>query len=132
MTKNMNVEVQQGGAGLLAAAGDALENYLLPAADIYETPEAFVVLLDMPGADKETISLSMHKETLVVKAHVPPHHREDAAMLLAEIATPGYFRSFRIGGGVDVDNVDAQYALGVLTVKLYKSEDAKPREIQMK
>jgi HSP20 family protein len=132
MMKKLNIEVQQNGSELPAKAGDAHENYLSPFADIYETPEAFVVLLDIPGADKESISLSLHNDSLVVKAYVPSHHREDAAMLLTEIATRGYYRSFRIGQGVGVDNVDAHYAGGVLTVKLYKSEDSKPREIQIK
>ncbi len=128
MAGERNVNIRGSSAGSVDGGGEA-EHFMRPEADIFETPEAFVLMLDMPGARKESIALAIHNGTMTVQAQVPPHHSEQASMLLREIAAPGYYRAFTIGDGVDVNNVDAHFDLGVLTVKLFKSEQAKPRTI---
>lgn len=128
MTGEKNTSVRGTPAGS-RDSGEGVEHYVRPEADIFETPEAFVVMLEMPGARKESIALAIQNGTMTVQAHVPPHHAEEASLLLREIAAPGYYRAFTIGDGVDVNNVDAHFDLGVLTVKLFKSELAKPRTI---
>jgi HSP20 family protein len=127
---NGEIKVVQNGANALAVpAGDALEMFSVPAADIYETPEAFVLMLEMPGAGKESISLRLDRNELTVKAPMGQIHAENGTVLFRELRTKGYYRSFSIGDGIDLSNVDAQFHQGVLTVKLYKSEDQRPREI---
>jgi HSP20 family protein len=127
---NGEIKVMQDGSKALAVpAADALEMYSLPAADIYETPDAFVLLLDMPGAGKESISLRLDRNELTVKAPVGQIHAEQGTVLFRELRNKGYYRSFSIGDGIDLSNVDAQFHRGVLTVKLYKSESQRPREI---
>jgi HSP20 family protein len=121
--------MQDGSKALAVPAADALEMYSLPAADIYETPDAFVLLLDMPGAGKESISLRLDRNELTVKAPVGQIHAEQGTVLFRELRNKGYYRSFSIGDGIDLSNVDAQFHRGVLTVKLYKSESQRPREI---
>jgi HSP20 family molecular chaperone IbpA len=100
-----------------------------PAVDVYETTDGYVLLVDLPGASKEGVGLTMDQGTLTVKAEAAPHHGPDARLLYRELATPLYHRSFTIGDGVDHSNVDARFEDGVLTVKLFKKEERKPREI---
>ena len=102
---------------------------LSPAADIYETPDAYVVMMDMPGALKESINVTIQEGTLAVKGHSAPTHHDEGAVLVRELRPVRYERSFTIGEGVDRNNVDARYEEGVLTVKLLKHESVKPREI---
>ncbi len=128
MTEERNIN-NRGASTMPVNGGQEVERYARPEADIVETPDAFLVMLDMPGARKESISLAIHNGTMTVQAQVPPHHGEQASLLVREIVVPGYYRAFTIGDGVDVNTVDAHFDLGVLTVKLLKSELAKPKTI---
>jgi HSP20 family protein len=105
------------------------DKIVTPCADIFETPEAYVVCLDMPGSPKETISLTMEKGILQVEAAVEPHHEETANVLYRELRTTSYHRAFTLGEGVDQSSVDAVFENGVLTVKLLKTPETKPKQI---
>lgn len=132
MTKNTEVAVVQRNSGLPMTRPEAQESFIVPFADIYETPEAFVLMLDMPGVSKVSISVTMDRGSLIVKGSVEPYHRENASLLFNELRNASYYRVFNIGDGIDRNNVDAQFERGVLTVKLFKSDELKPRQIQIK
>ena len=101
----------------------------IPAVDVSETGDAYVLYMDMPGTKKDAISVTVVDQTLAVKAPVTPLHGEGAAVLYREIGTGGYERRFTLGEGIDRNTVDARYENGVLTVRLLKTEASKPKEI---
>jgi len=101
----------------------------IPNADIIETPEAYLLMLDLPGARKESIALRLEKGVLEVVATVDEHHRGDARILYHEMLSTRYSRAFTLGDGVDRNSVDAEYADGVLRVKLLKTPESKPTTI---
>jgi len=109
----------------------AEKQYRVPAADVYETAEAFVLMLDLPGTKRESISLTLEKGEMRVRAEVETREDAQEAFLLNETEGAGFFRAFSIGEGIDTANVDAHFEQGVLTVKLFKSEELKPREIHI-
>ncbi len=128
--KNMTARVEKNGGSTLTSPYRQ-ESVTVPTADIYETPDAYVLSLDMPGATKEGISLKLDKGVLAVEASVGSIHAESATVLRREIRTTGYHRAFTLGEGIDRENVDAKFEEGVLTVKLFKSPAVKPKEIQI-
>ncbi len=101
----------------------------VPASDVSETRDAYVLHLDMPGALKDALSVTVDGDTLAVRAPIVPVHREDAEVLYREIRTGRYERRFTLGRGIDRNNVEAAYENGVLTVRLLKTGDLKPRDI---
>jgi len=103
-----------------------------PAVDVYETADSYVLMVDLPGAPKEAINLTLEAGTLTVRAEPEPYHTPEARLIFRELATPVYERSFTIGDGVDQAAVDARFEDGVLTVKLFKKEERKPREIAIR
>lgn len=103
-----------------------------PSVDIYETPDAFVITADMPGATKEGMEVTIEGDSLVIRASLAPRHPGTESMLAREIHHTGYERAFTLGGDIDRAGVDARFELGVLTLKLYKSDRAKPREIAIR
>jgi HSP20 family protein len=119
--RNITEQTQQDVAGRVA----------VPRADIVETPEAFVVSIDLPGAKRETISLTLEQNVLQVKAEVDRRHGADTNLLHRELWSAGYQRAFTLGEGVDRSTVDATYADGVLTVKLFKTPETQPRTINI-
>jgi HSP20 family protein len=104
-----------------------------PVADIYETGDAFVVKLDMPGATKESIHVNVQPGSLTVRAAVASYHRQPLSVIHQEIGSDRfYYREFHLGDGIDYNAVDAQFHEGVLTVTLPKTESVKAKPISIK
>jgi len=118
-------------SGRQAENGGAAANGVtaVPSANIVETPDAYLLTLDLPGARKESIALKLEKGNLHLEATVDAHHAAEARILHRELRTTGYRRTFTLGDGVDRNNVDAEYADGVLKVKLFKTPESKPTTI---
>jgi HSP20 family protein len=132
MAMNEDTSVKSGIAEPVAGMAGREEEYILPLADILETPEAYVVVLDMPGAQKENMRVRLERGSLVVTAPTVGHSHENGTILHEETRTPGYVRSFSLGEGIDLKHVDAQFQDGVLTIKLFKNEELQPREISIR
>lgn len=129
--KNGEVSVVKRANTLPAVQTRQHERYVSPSTDVYETPDAFVLMIDMPGVSREAISVTMEGGTLSVQAKVS-YHSGKPVLLFNELQHTAYYRLFNLGDGVDRNSVDAQYEDGVLVIKLFKNEKAKPREIQIK
>jgi len=104
---------------------------VMPLANIVETPDAFVVTMDLPGAAKESIRLNIGAGELSVYAPVYRHVPDDASVVYSELRPKQYRRQFRLGPGVDQELAGAQYDDGVLTITLPKTPEAKPRQINI-
>jgi HSP20 family protein len=129
MKNNKEIAVRQNSAAQPIVATESVEKYAVPAADIYETPDAYMLVLDLPGANKESISVKLDNNDLTIRASVEPLHPEGGTLLYREIEGAGYYREFTIGEGIDRNTVDAHFDKGVLSIKLFKSEELKPRSI---
>ena len=132
MTGNNEVSVVKRGNTLPAVQQEVQEIFVSPSTDVYETPDAFVLMLDLPGVAKDAIAVTMENGTMSVRARIEPHHSPAAKVLFKELRGTTYYRVFNLGDGVDRTNVDAHYDLGTLTIKLFKKEETKPREIRIK
>lgn len=130
MGKN-NVALTRRGTSALARRVEPINSYVTPVADIYETGDAYVVKLDLPGATKEAINISVDQTMLSVRASLSPLHRENAQMLFNEIGVKNYFREFRLGDGIDRTKIRAEFLNGVLTITLPKVESLRAKEIRV-
>lgn len=105
---------------------------LTPAADVFETDDAFRVVLDMPGHDAKAIRIEVEKDTLTVQSERKfAETAKDEVVHRSERPCGAFFRSLALPAVVDSTKVEARYENGVLTVVLPKREDAKPRKIQV-
>ena len=132
MSKNNEVAVVQRGNTLPVVQTGNPERFVTPSTDIFETPDAYVLMIDLPGAVKDSIKVVTEDGTLSVKAKVEPFQGEKMTLLFHELKSPTYYRVFNLGDGVDRTGIDAQYEDGVLTIKLFKKDETKPREIEIK
>ncbi len=130
MTRNNDVSIVKR-ANMLPAI-PTKESIVSPSTDVYETPEAFVLMIDLPGVQKKAINVMMENGTLSVRAKIEPYHPEHASLLFSELNATVYHRVFNLGDGIDRDSIDAKYENGVLALKLFKNDKVKPREIQIK
>ncbi|HTY37931.1 MAG TPA: Hsp20/alpha crystallin family protein [Bacteroidota bacterium] len=116
----------------LAKRPEPLEPPMTPVADIYETADAFVIKLDMPGAEKESISVTIEPGMLAVKGKAESHKLINGQLVFSEIGRRIYERRFNLGEGVDGSKVEAQFENGVLGITIPKADILKAREINIK
>lgn len=116
-----------------SSSGNGVEeiprDVIRPSADIDEYPEAYVLTLELPGARKDAIALTLEGDVLEVHAEVGPHHRDGELVLHRELRNGAYHRVFTLGKEIDRNTVDAVFEDGVLTVKLFKAPGVTPRAI---
>jgi HSP20 family protein len=131
MTRYNEVMTNRLQENALRTSSGAEQRLLIPAVDVIETPETYVLRLDIPGAAKETIAVKLEGGALQVRADIAGTVRKGEAVLYSEMRGTGYAREFTIGNGIDRDRVEAGYDNGVLTITLHKSDALKAKEIRI-
>ncbi len=105
----------------------------MPAVDIRERDDAYLLEADLPGLTREDITVSVVEDRVTLKgARKREEHREEKGYRRYERAEGSFERSFRIHGGIDANKVDARFENGVLRVTLPKPEQNKPKQIEVK
>jgi HSP20 family protein len=105
---------------------------LRPAVDIQELADSYVVRLDIPGAEKESIAAQVDKSTLTVSAKVQERFKKEAGLVSDGSPRSEYRREFALADDVETQTVDAAYELGVLKITLKKKQQFLPKEIKIK
>jgi HSP20 family protein len=103
-----------------------------PALDVFDDKDSFVVKVELPGMKKEEIQLSLHDGVLTVSGE-RKHEREakEGGTFRSERYFGKFQRSVTLPTAVDANKVNASYKDGVLSVELPKSEEAKPKQIEV-
>lgn len=98
--------------------------------DLYRDKEAFVANIDLPGVDPDSIDIDIEENTLTVRAERKATvTSEDTEWLTRERSTGTYARQLSLGNGVALDQIEANFNDGVLTITLPIAEQAKPRKV---
>jgi len=112
---------------------DFLEASWSPLSDIIETDDEYKVALDIPGVEKKDIKVSVSNSLLSISGE----RKEENEVIKSnyykiEKAYGKYFRSFNLPENIDMQKIDAEFKNGTLTVHIPKSENAKPKQIEVK
>ena len=104
----------------------------VPAMDLVETAEDFVLRADLPGMKQEDVKIEVEDNTLTISGERKAEHeaREEGFYRL-ERAFGTFSRSLTLPKGVNTEAVSASFANGVLEVHIPKPEDVKPRRIEI-
>jgi HSP20 family protein len=99
-----------------------------PAADVYETGDSFVVLMELPGIDEDDVEVAVDGERLVVRGERRPRlgARPDRFHRMERSHGP-FARSFALTQAVDPERVSAQFRDGLLRIELGKARGRAPR-----
>ena len=98
--------------------------------DIYENDDEILLHADMPGIEKDNISVNVDNGTLTLSAVRKLETKGVATW--EEFGDVEYKRNFSVPQTIDISKVDAELKDGVLRLHLPKSEAAKPRQIEIK
>jgi HSP20 family protein len=102
----------------------------VPALDLYEDKDNYVVKMELPGMSKEGIDISLHDGVLSVSGERKDEQKhEDGETYRSERFFGRFQRSITLPASVDGSKVNASYQDGILTITLPKAEEAKPKQI---
>jgi HSP20 family molecular chaperone IbpA len=105
--------------------------FFTPPADIYETKDSFVVIMDIPGVGKDDLNVMVEEDELTVTGGVAADWPRKGNLIHQEYRVGSYKRRFALSGALDRDKVSAKLESGVLTLTLPKSDRLKPKEIKI-
>jgi HSP20 family molecular chaperone IbpA len=106
------------------------DKFIKPAVNIIETEEGLTLTADIPGASKDALDVNVEKGILTITAPVSREMPGNAGYTEFELAS--YYRQFSIPESLDHVRAKADLTNGILTLRIPKSEAAKPRKIEIK
>jgi HSP20 family protein len=112
---------------------DRVDGGMLAPLDIAEDETGFTLKIDLPGVAAGDIDIQVHDNRLTLSGQRAESNEESGENYYHVERRSGSFRrEVMLPSAVDEDNIEATHTDGVLTVRLPKSERAKPRKIEVK
>ncbi len=102
----------------------------IPAMDLVEEGEHFVLRADLPGVSEDQVNVELEDNVLTISGERSSEHeqRRDGYFRL-ERASGRFSRALTLPEGIDPDSIEASFDRGVLTVRIPKPEQRKPRRV---
>jgi HSP20 family molecular chaperone IbpA len=108
------------------------EVVLRPPVDIYEDAEGITLMADMPGVSRERLTIEVDKDMLMVEGDASIDMPEGMEALYADVRSTRYRRSFSLSGELESSQIDASLRDGVLSVRIPKRAEVRPRRIEVR
>lgn len=104
-----------------------------PAVDIIEEKDHFVVRAELPGVAKKDVKITIENNVLMLRGEKKFEEEKDGKNFhRVERSYGAFYRSFTLPTSVISNKIEALYSDGVLNITIPKSEEAKPKEIEVK
>jgi len=131
MSDSQELQVQQKREVDKKTEGTTPGRVFVPVTDIFETPEALTVVLEMPGVDRDTIEASVENDVVTIEGRIDFTKYEGMQPVYTEYNVGHFARSFEISNKIDQSKISALMKDGLVTIVLPKAEQAKARKIQV-
>jgi HSP20 family protein len=131
MSDSQELQVQQKREVDKKTEGTAPGRVFVPVTDIFETPEALTVVLEMPGVDRDSIEATVENDVVTIQGRIDFTNYEGMQPIYTEYNVGHYARSFEVSNKIDQSKISALMKDGVVTIVLPKAEQTKPRKIQV-
>ncbi len=109
----------------------AEETALIPMVDVLEDASGITLLADLPGVQKDKLSVRVEADTLAIEGEISLPWVKDLQATHVEVPVPRFSRSFTLGKELDREKVAAEFKHGVLKLHIPKVEHVKPRKIEV-
>jgi HSP20 family protein len=137
MASNTDVTRRGASAASQPAQGSAsqraqsVEAPIRPPVDIWEDKDGITLCADMPGVSRDHLNVRIDGNNLVVEGQVQLELSEKAEALYADVRSSLYRRSFALSGELETGKIAASLKDGVLTVRIPKRAELRPRKIEV-
>ena len=116
--------------GDTTSPGNGQTRRWIPAMDLVETQDHFVVRADLPGLTEDDISIELEDNVLTISGDRQHEEKtEKEGYFRVERAFGKFARTLTLPDGVDADAINAEFSNGVLEVRIPKPEERKPRKV---
>ena len=115
------------GHGSVGSAGG-----LYPPVNVFDAPDAFVVKAELPGITPEQVQIEVENDTLTLRGERAfSEPSGEAAYHRRERGAGQFRRVVRMPGRLDSEGAKAEYRDGVLTVRVPKARETRPRRVEI-
>ena len=106
---------------------------LIPAMDVKERDNEYVIHAELPGVKKEDIDVTIENGVLTIsgESRSESEEKEGERIVRSERRYGKYVRTMRVGSQIDEPNIKAKYKDGILELTLPKAEEVKPKKISV-
>src|SRR4029079_4927947 len=94
---------------------DGPARFFVPSTDIYKTEDGLTVVMEMPGVEKENVTVKLENGVLSVEGHINSSKYQDMQPVYTEYNVGHFARSFTLSESVDQGEISAELNAGVLT-----------------
>jgi HSP20 family protein len=116
----------------VGGAGNAPQRWM-PPMDLMEAEDHYVLRADLPGLGEDDVAIEVQDGTLTISGErSAEHERREQGWFRVERSFGRFSRSLALPDGVDAEGVTAEFDRGVLTVRVPKPEQRKPRRVEIK
>jgi len=124
-TANKNVATTQPAASARPQAA------AIPAVDIIENEAGITLVADMPGVSRERLGVKVDGDTLTIEGSADIRVPDHLEVLHSEIRHPHFRRTFTLSRELDPTKIEANLKDGVLRLRIPKSDEARPRRVEI-
>lgn len=104
-----------------------------PGLRLYQKDDEVLIRAEVPGIDPDSINLTIGDDNLLISFEKESQLADDGARLLRRERPRGKFsRTVRLPYRVESDSAEADYKRGILTIRLPRAEEDKPRKISVR
>lgn len=112
---------------------ESLDATWYPRVDVVEKENEYLINAEIPGVKKNDVKVAFENGVLTISGERKDEREEkNARYHVVERSWGSFRRSFTLPGNTDADKINADFKDGILTVKVAKSESAKPKQIEVK
>ena len=108
----------------------------VPALDVAERGDSYVIHTELPGVSPDQVEVSFEQNVLTIRGTKPASFdlssEGELRMFAAERVHGSFERSVRLPEFVDAEHIDANFTNGLLTVTVPKAQAAQPRKISIR
>ncbi len=105
--------------------------HYIPYTDIFETEDALMVVMEMPGVERSDVNIDVEKNVLSVAGRIQFSKYDDLKPVYTEYNIGHFSRSFVLSNEIDQHGITAKVDDGVLTLTLPKAKEATARRIEI-
>jgi HSP20 family molecular chaperone IbpA len=105
---------------------------LRPLVDIFEDAHGITVQAEMPGVSRDRLNIQADRNNLTIEGDAVIDMPAGMEAIYADVQATRYARSFVLSGELETDAIDAKLKDGVLTVRIPKRSEFRPRKIEVR
>ena len=105
---------------------------LVPAVDVFEDAHGITVQAELPGVSKERLTVEADRNALLIEGEAVIDMPQGMEAIYADVQVTKFRRSFVLSGELETDRIEANLKDGLLTVRIPKRAEFRPRRIEVR